>query len=113
MNNDKDELTKKAEILETNFLQEMGVDTLGKYPEIEKHIDKLTDVLIGENDDLNDEYTVEDCENMELELDDKSNAIDSASATLSDMKKLVNRMKTSETKTMLLSYIESMEMDLC
>ena len=60
MNNDKGELTKKAELLEIEFLQEMGVDTLGKYPDVEKHIDKITDVLIGENEDLNDEYTVED-----------------------------------------------------
>lgn len=36
MNNDKGELTKKAEMLEMDFLREMGVDTFGKYPEIEK-----------------------------------------------------------------------------
>ena len=52
MNNDKGELTKKAELLEIEFLQEMGVDTLGKYPDVEKHIDKITNILIGENDDL-------------------------------------------------------------
>lgn len=56
MNNDKGELTKKAELLEIEFLQEMGVDTFGKYPDVEKHIDKITDILIGENEDLNDIY---------------------------------------------------------
>lgn len=113
MNNDEGELTKKAEILEINFLQEMGVDTLGKYPEIEKHIDKLTDILIGENDDLNDEYTVEDCENMELELDDKESALFAVSGDLSDMKKFVSKMRKSDLKTTLLSYIENMETNLC
>lgn len=115
MNNDNGELTKKAEMLEMDFLREMGVDPLFKYPEIEKHIDKLTDVLIGENEDLAiaDVYTVEEVEGMEQDLDDKINAIDSASSTLFDMKKVVNSMKKSDLKTTLLSYIESMEMDLC
>ena len=45
MNNDKGELTKKAELLEIEFLQEMGVDTLGKYPDVEKHIDRRLTTL--------------------------------------------------------------------
>ena len=73
MNNDKGELTKKAELLEIEFLQEMGVDTLGKYPDVEKHIDKITDVLIGENEDV---------EEMVLESEELSSAIDSASYDL-------------------------------
>lgn len=113
MNNDKGELTKKAELLEIEFLQEMGVDTLGKYPDVEKHIDRITDVLIGENEDLNDEYTVEEVEEMEQELDDKSDAIGSASANLSDLKRLVQSMKKSNMKTNLMDCIERMEMDLC
>lgn len=113
MNNDKGELTKKAELLEIEFLQEMGVDTLGKYPDVEKHIDKITNILIGENDDLNDEYTVEEVEEMEQELDDKSDAIGSASANLSDLKRLVQSMKKSNMKTNLMDCIERMEMDLC
>lgn len=113
MNNDKCELTKKAELLEIEFLQEMGVDTLGKYPDVEKHIDRITDVLIGENEDLNDEYTVEEVEEMEQELDDKSDAIGSASANLSDLKRLVQSMKKSNMKTNLMDCIERMEMDLC
>jgi len=115
MNNDNGELTKKAEMLEMDFLREMGVDLLFKYPEIEKHINKLTDILIGENEDLAiaDVYTVEEVEGMEQDLDDKINAIGSVSATLFDMKKVVNGMKKSELKTTLISFIESMEMDLC
>lgn len=96
MNNDNGELTKKAEMLEIEFLREMGVDTLGKYPEIEKHINKLTDVLIGENDDLS-EISESDFEDIEQDLEDKRNAIDSASCTLARMKEK------------LLSYIEDME----
>ena len=112
MNNDKGELTKKAELLEVEFLQEMGVDTLGKYPDVEKHIDKITDVLIGENEDLNDEYTVEDVEEMVLESEELSSAIDSASYNLGKMKKVVDRIEDSDLKITLLSCIQDMESDL-
>ena len=114
MNNDKGELTKKAELLEIEFLQEMGVDTLGKYPDIEKHIDKIINILIDENDDLsideNDDLGIEE---MEQDLEDKTNAIDSASANLSDLKRLVQSMKKSNMKINLMDCIERMEMDLC
>ena len=112
MNNDKGELTKKAELLEIEFLQEMGVDTLGKYPDVEKHIDKITDVLIGENEDLNDEYTVADVEEMVLESEELSSAIDSASYDLEKMKKVVDRIEDSDLKITLLSCIQDMESDL-
>ena len=112
MNNDKGELTKKAELLEIEFLQEMGVDTLGKYLDVEKHIDKITDVLIGENEDLNDEYTVEDVEEMVLESEELSSAIDSASYDLEKMKKVVDRIEDSDLKITLLSCIQDMESDL-
>ena len=112
MNNDKGELTKKAELLEIEFLQEMGVDTLGKYPDVEKHIDKITDVLIGENEDLNDEYTVEDVEEMVLESEELSSAIDSATYDLEKMKKVVDRIEDSDLKITLLSCPQDMESDL-
>lgn len=115
MNNKNGELIKKAEMLETDFLKEMGVDTLRKYIEIENHIDKITDILIGENDDLNivDGYGVEDIEEMEQEIEDKSNAIDSASADLSEMKRFVESMRKCDMKTNLMDCIERMEIDLC
>ena len=82
---------------------------------MKKHIDKLTDILIGENDDLNiaNEYDTESIYEMEQEIDDKSNAIDSASSTLSDMKKVVEAIQNKITRTTLLAFIESMEIDLC
>lgn len=82
---------------------------------LKKHIDKLTDILIGENDDLNiaNEYDTESIYEMEQEIDDKSNAIDSASSTLSDMKKVVEAIQNKITRTTLLAFIESMEIDLC
>ena len=113
MNNRLGELSKKAEILEINFLQEMGVETVGKYPEVENHIDKMIDILIGKNDDLQDISDIPDVEELEQDLGDKTNAIDSASCTLYNLKKVVNSMKKSDMKTTLLSYIEDMEMDLC
>ena len=103
MNNDKGELTKKAELLEIEFLQEMGVDTLGKYPDVEKHIDKITDVLIGENEDV---------EEMVLESEELSSAIDSASYDLEKMKKVVDRIEDSDLKITLLSCIQDMVSDL-
>ena len=114
MNNRNGELTKKAEMLEIDFLREMGVDVLNKYVEVENHIDKITDILIGENEDLSiaDEYDFEQIEKMEQEIEDKSNAIDSASYALACMKKIVNGMRKSDIKTTLISYIEDMEMDL-
>ena len=106
MNNRFGELIKKAEILEINFLQEMGIETIGKYPEVENHIDKMIDILIEKNDDLRD------VEELEQDLEDKTNAIDSASCTLYKLKKVVESMRKSDMKTTLLSYIEDMEMDL-
>lgn len=47
------------------------------------------------------------------DLEDKTNAIESASANLSYMKKFVLSMKKSDMKTQLLSCIEDMETDLC
>ena len=115
MNNDNGELTKKAEMLEMDFLREMGVDTLNKYIEVEKHIDKITNILIGENDDLSiaDEYDAESIEQMEQEIDNKATVIYSASCTLSNMRKVVTGMKESDLKTTLISYIEDMELYLC
>lgn len=115
MDNKNGELTKKAEILEMDFLREMGVNTLDKYVEVEKHIDKLIDILIRENDDLSiaDEYDAESIEEMEQEIEDKVDAIESASANLSDLKRLVQSMKKSDMKTNLMDCIERMEMDLC
>lgn len=112
MNNDKGELTKKAELLEIEFLQEMGVDTLGKYPDVEKHIDKITDVLIGENEDLNDEYAVEDVEEMVLEIEELSSAIDYATRDLGKMKKVIDKIEDSDLKITLLSCVQDMESDL-
>ena len=50
---------------------------------------------------------------MEQEIEDKTNAIDSASANLSNLKRLVQSMKKSNMKTNLMDCIERMEMDLC
>ena len=112
MNNRAGELTKKAEMLEMNFLEKLGVNTLNVYSEVESHIDKMTDILIGENDDLI-EMSGSDLERLEYDLEDKTNAIDSANCTLSNLKRIVQGMGKSDTKTTLMSYIEDMENDLC
>ena len=111
MNNRNGELNKKAELLEIKFLEELGVDTLGRYTEVENHISEMIDVLVGENDDLQD---VSECDmaGLEQDLEDKCNAISSAGHSLRNMKKVVDKMRNSDLKTTLISYIEDMEIDL-
>lgn len=115
MNNENGEFTKKAEMLEMDFLQKMGVNTVGIYPEIETHIDKITNIIIGENDDFSifGKYDSVSIAKMEEEIEDKSDAIESASANLSDLKRLVQSMRKSDMKTNLMDCIERMETDLC
>ena len=49
-----------------------------------------------------------------LEMDFlRENGIESASANLSDLKRLVQSMKKSDMKTNLMDCVERMELDLC
>jgi len=111
MNNRNGELNKKAELLEIKFLEELGVDTLGRYTEVENHIGEMIDVLVGENDDLQD---ISECDmaGLKHDLEDKYNAISSAGYNLRNMKKVVDKMRNSDLKTTLISYIEDMKIDL-
>ena len=55
----------------------------------------------------------DEIEDVLQDLEDKRYAIESVSANLSDLKRLVQSMKKSDMKTNLMDCIERMELDLC
>ena len=59
------------------------------------------------------EMNPDEIEDVLQDLEDEKDAIESASANLSDLKRLVQSMKKSDMKTNLMDCIERMELDLC
>ena len=111
MNNDEmGEFTHKAEMLEMDFLRENGAKP--DYIEVEKHIEKITD-MFEKQFEQNLEMNSDEIEDVLQDLEDKRDAIESVSANLSDLKRLVQSMKKSDMKTNLMDCIERMELDLC
>ena len=109
-NDEMGEFTHKAEMLEMDFLRENGLNP--DYIEVEKHIEKITD-MFEKQFERNLEMNSDEIEDVLLDLEDKKDAIESASANLSDLKRLVQSMKKSDMKTNLMDCIERMELDLC
>ena len=110
---DNEEMGKfihKAEMLEMDFLKENGVKP--DYVEVEKHIEKITD-MFEKQLERNLEMNPDEIEDVLQDLEDKRDAIESVSANLSDLKRLVQSMKKSDMKTNLMDCIERMELDLC
>lgn len=110
MTEEMGELLHKAEMLEMDFLRENGANP--NYNDVENHIGKIVG-MFEEQFEQNLEMNPAEIENALQDLDDKVDAIESASANLSDMKRLVQSMKKSDMKTNLMDCIERMEMDLC
>ena len=109
-NKEMGEFLHKAEMLEMDFLRENGLNP--DYIEVEKHIEKITD-MFEKQFDWNLEMNPDEIEDVLLDLEDKKDAIESASVNLSDLKRLVQSMKKSDMKTNLMDCIERMELDLC
>ena len=109
-NKEMGEFLHKAEMLEMDFLRENGLNP--DYIEVEKHIEKITD-MFEKQFERNLEMNSDEIEDVLLDLEDKRDAIESASANLSDLKRLVQSMKKSDMKTNLMDCIERMELDLC
>ena len=109
-NKEMGEFLHKAEMLEMDFLRENGAKP--DYIEVEKHIEKITD-MFEKQFERNLEMNSDEIEDVLLDLEDKKDAIESASANLSDLKRLVQSMKKSDMKTNLMDCIERMELDLC
>ncbi len=104
------EFLHKAEMLEMDFLRENGVNP--NYNDVENHIEKIFG-MFEKQFEQNLEMNPDEIENALQDLEDKIDAIESASANLSDLKRLVQSMKKSDMKTNLMDCIERMEMDLC
>ena len=105
-----DKLLHKAEMLEMDFLKKNGVKP--DYIEVEIHIEKITD-MFEKQFERNLEMNPDEIEDALRDLEDKRDAIESASANLSDLKRLVQSMKKSDMKTNLMDCVERMELDLC
>lgn len=111
MNEEMGELLHKAEILEMDFLRENGANP--NYNDVENHIGKIVG-MFEEEFEQNLEMNPAEIESALQELDDKVDAIESASANLSDMKRLVQSIKKSAMKEkIIMDCIERMEIDLC
>lgn len=111
MNNEEmGEFLHKTEMLEMDFLKENGVNP--DYIEVEKHIEKIID-MFEKQFERNLEMNPDEIEDVLQDLEDKEDAIESASVNLSDLKRLVQSMKKSDMKTNLMDCIERMELDLC
>ena len=111
MNNEEmGEFRHKTEMLEMDFLRENGVKP--DYVEVEKHIENIMD-MFEKQFEQNLEMNPDEIEDVLQDLEDKENAIESASANLSDLKRLVQSMKKSDMKINLMDCIERMELDLC
>ena len=104
------EFTHKAEMLEMDFLKKNGVKP--DYIEVEKHIENIMD-MFEKQFERNLEMNPDEIEDVLQDLEDEKDAIESASANLSDLKRLVQSMKKSDMKTNLMDCIERMELDLC
>ena len=104
------EFIHKTEMFEMDFLREKGVNP--DYIEVEKHIEKITD-MFEKQFERNLKMNPDEIEDVINDLEDKRDAIDSASANLSELKRLVESMRKSDLRTNLIDCIERMELDLC
>lgn len=108
------EFIHKTEMFEMDFLREKGVNP--DYIEVEKHIEKITDMFekqFERNLKMNPDEIEDVINDSEDVINDLEDAIDSASANLSELKRLVESMRKSDLRTNLMDCIERMELDLC
>lgn len=110
MTEEMGELLHKVEMLEMDFLRENGVNP--NYNDVENHIGKIIG-MFEKQFEQNLEMNPAEIENALQDLDDKCNAISSASSNLAGLRKAVVGLKKSQTKELMLMFIQSMEMDLC
>ena len=101
----------KAELVEKEFLDGLGVDTTLLYPEIETHVESLSDIF----DYDKDETTLNDLDISYVEFEEirsKAENLDAVCDTLSDMKRFAMNMGESKNKKILLSYFEKLDRDI-
>lgn len=111
---DIEQVTHEIEMSMMDFLREQGVEP--QYIDVENYVDKILTKFLNsvttleELEELETSYI--EFEEMQGELERKTDAIETAFHTLHNMKNIVTKMKESDTKKTLLSYINDMEMDL-
>lgn len=110
----------RAEQLEMDFLRKMGVDTLFIYPEVENHLETLSDIILeGEcvqDEEENELYVLE----LEEKVNDMSEGINEAYHVLQRMRKYLKSENKKSIlfglddglKETLLSCIDEVEEDL-
>lgn len=95
---------------EMDFLRKMGVDVLGNYNEVARHMDRMFEA-----------FREREKEHVEREMDyrdymDKVDALHAIGDELAELKRIVHMMpnsKKSPFKGRLFEVIERMEIDVC
>lgn len=108
---DIEQVTHEIEMSMMDFLREQGIEP--QYIDVENYVDKILTKFLNSVttlEELGTSYI--EFEEMQGELASKTDAIETAFHTLHNMKNIVTKMKESDTKKTLLSYIDDMEMDL-
>lgn len=108
---DIEQVTHEIEMSMMDFLREYGIEP--QYIDVENYVDKILTKFQNSFttlEELGTSYV--EFEEMQYDLECKTDAIETAFHTLHNMKNIVTKMKESDTKKTLLSYIDDMEMDL-
>lgn len=111
---DIEQVTHEIEMSMMDFLRKQGIEP--QYIDVENYVDKILTKFLNsvttleELEELETSYI--EFEEMQYDLECKTDAIETAFHTLCNMKNIVTKMKESDTKKTLLSYINDMEMDL-
>lgn len=103
---DIEQVTHEIEMSMMDFLRKQGVEP--QYIDVENYVDKILTKFQNSFTTLG----TSEFEEMQYDLECKTDAIETAFHTLHNMKNIVTKMKKSDTKKTLLSYIDDMEMDL-
>ena len=108
---DIEQVTHEIEMSMMDFLREQKIEP--QYIDVENYVDKILTKFKNSFttlEELGTSYV--EFEEMQSDLECKTDAIETAFHTLYNMKNIVTKMKESDTKKTLLSYIGDMEMNL-
>ncbi|WP_405289494.1 hypothetical protein [Methanobrevibacter sp.] len=108
---DIEQVTHEIEMSMMDFLREYGIEP--QYIDVENYVDKILTKFQNSFttlEELGTSYI--EFEEMQGELERKTDAIETALCTLSNMKNIVTKMRESDTKKTLISYICDVQTDL-
>ena len=108
---DIEQVTHEIEMSMMDFLRKQGIEP--QYIDVENYVDKILTKFQNSFTTLEElGISYVEFEEIRGDLERKTDAIETAFHTLCNMKNIVTKMKESDTKKTLLSYIGHMEMDL-